>query len=377
MRGDDLIATIEAIHAAGLDADLWPTALARAAEVGCGVAATLEVFDRTTLRHRAIYSWGLASAEELSYVEHFAAINPRLPFVAKEPLDALIWDRMFLSEETMRRDPFYAEFLKQIEVRCFVGAIVASADDEFAGFCIHRAPKQGHVDRAGIAVMRRLAPHVRQAFDVARRLDGADELRQSLERSLDWLADGVLLVRNDGAVLYANQAMQAIARDCDGLRLKNHRIEFAASAPSGQLAAAISAIGRLRSGDAGSAPPADFPVARPSRAPPYVVSVRPLLGRRDGVPGGAAAIVFVRDPARRHAAAISMLREVLGLTEAEANFACALQAGMTLSAYARAHAISLNTVYTHLRALKEKTGYHRLPELISRLNDLRVPWRLS
>ena len=64
-RGDDLIATIEAIHAAGLDADLWPTALARAAEVGCGVAATLETFDRTTLRHRAIHSWGLARADEL------------------------------------------------------------------------------------------------------------------------------------------------------------------------------------------------------------------------------------------------------------------------------------------------------------------------
>ena len=91
--------------------------------------------------------------------------------------------------------------------------------------------------------------------------------------------------------------------------------------------------------------------------------------------GGAVAIVFVHDPASRHAAAISILRAAFGLTEAEAHLAQALQAGTTPGAYARAHAVSVNTVYTHLRSMKDKTGCRRLPELISTLNDLRVPLR--
>jgi DNA-binding CsgD family transcriptional regulator len=35
----------------------------------------------------------------------------------------------------------------------------------------------------------------------------------------------------------------------------------------------------------------------------------------------------------------------------------------------------LNTVYTHLRRLREKTGSNHLPELIHKLNELRLPLR--
>ncbi len=48
---------------------------------------------------------------------------------------------------------------------------------------------------------------------------------------------------------------------------------------------------------------------------------------------------------------------------------------MLLSDYARTGGLSLNTVYTHLRRLREKTGCSRMPELIRRLNDLQMPLR--
>ena len=38
---------------------------------------------------------------------------------------------------------------------------------------------------------------------------------------------------------------------------------------------------------------------------------------------------------------------------------------------------SLNTAYTHLRHLREKTGCSRMPELIRKLNEVQVPLRLS
>jgi DNA-binding CsgD family transcriptional regulator len=85
------------------------------------------------------------------------------------------------------------------------------------------------------------------------------------------------------------------------------------------------------------------------------------------------AIVFVRDPDTRHAAASGALRDILGLTEAEAALARALQLGMTPTDYAATRGLSLNTVYTHLRRLREKTGCSRTPELIARLDDLRAP----
>ena len=40
-----------------------------------------------------------------------------------------------------------------------------------------------------------------------------------------------------------------------------------------------------------------------------------------------------------------------------------------------ARALSLNTAYTHLRRIKEKTGCKHMAELIRWLNDLHVPLR--
>ena len=74
-------------------------------------------------------------------------------------------------------------------------------------------------------------------------------------------------------------------------------------------------------------------------------------------------------------AAIRTLRDVFGFTAAEASIAQALQAGTSLGEYARTHALSLNTIYTHLRRIKEKAGCHRMAELVRKLGDLQMPLR--
>jgi hypothetical protein len=91
MRGDNLLATIESIQAAGLDESCWPQALGALARAVGGNAASLEVFDTETLRHRAMYSYGVPRADEIAYLEHFAKTNIRLPFVARQKLSDLAW----------------------------------------------------------------------------------------------------------------------------------------------------------------------------------------------------------------------------------------------------------------------------------------------
>ena len=81
---------------------------------------------------------------------------------------------------------------------------------------------------------------------------------------------------------------------------------------------------------------------------------------------------FVRNPPDDGADDIGLLRDVFGLTNAEAGVALALRRGVSLSDYAKAQGVSQNTVYTHLRRVRDKTGCHRLPELIGRLNEIRT-----
>lgn len=366
---DDLLATIDAVHAAGFEPERWPQALSGMADVIGGAAATIEAFAKHPLRPRGFYFHGVPPAIEMKYLDHYAKLNRRLTIAAHDPVGRIAWDYRMFDERTIEHDPFYMEFLASYGLRYFVSGIIVANREEFAGVCVHRSPRQGHIDKPGVELMERLLPHVRAAFDVTRRFRGASDARQALERALDWLADGVVLVRAN-RVVYVNRAFEAIARRGDGVRLRNAQIELTDARARYRLAAALDAANRLRNVETRAAI-SDFAVVRPSGAPAYFVSVRPLpAGRRDRMETAADAVVFVRDPCGRSAAAGGVLREVFGLTEAEANLAEALQTGVLLRDYAETRAVSLNTVYTHLRGIKRKTGCRRLPELIRKLNDL-------
>jgi DNA-binding CsgD family transcriptional regulator/GAF domain-containing protein len=370
--GDEFLSTIEAIYAAGLNAELWPQALASITQLIGGIGTTMEIIDRRSLSHLEFFSFGVPTANEIAYLDHYVSMNPRIPDALPRKGGDVVWDYCILDEKGIDRSPFYAEFLAPMDMRYATAAILGTVGGEFGAFAVQRSARQGHVERAEIALMERLAPHVSQAMDMTRRLRSERYASQSLEHALDWLADGVALIGADGSIAYANNSFQAIARAADGLRIKKNALEFAFAAARDCFGAAIAGILALRSGVL-HATGADFAVARPSGAPPYVLSVRPLKATRHGPTSkSAVAIVFVRNPPDDGADDIGLLRDVFGLTNAEAGVALALRRGVSLSDYAKAQGVSQNTVYTHLRRVRDKTGCHRLPELIGRLNEIRT-----
>jgi DNA-binding CsgD family transcriptional regulator len=370
---DDLLATIETIHAAGFDAELWPDALAAITRIVGGVGATLEVLDKPNLHHRKFHSCGVPLAEDIPYLGEYSALNPRLPLALRHKPGDVSWDYMVLDEHAMDRNPFYSQFLSPIGLRYQICGVLGNTEHELAAFTVQRSRQHGHVAQAAIGLVKRLLPHVRQALDVAMQLEGAGEARHSLERALDCLIDGVALVRADGTVVYANQAFQAITRRADGIKVRRRLVDVTALEARARLEAAIGSVSRLASGDPQAPVVADFPVPRSSGDPPYVVSVRSLPARgKMHSQTEAVAIVFVRDTQNTDHAGSELMRKVFGFTEAEADLAQAVQAGLPLERYAKQRGVSLNTVYTHLRRLKAKTGTHQMTELSRKLNDLRL-----
>ncbi len=371
---DSLLTAIEAIYAAGLDEALWSNALAQVMRAVGGVAATLEVFERSTARLTEFHFHDLPPGNEVAYLDHYFSLNPRIPALIGGKPGNIVTDYTVLDERSMNRDAFYAGFLAPTGYRYFIGATFDASAREAFLFSVQRAAKQGHVGKDETRKMQLLLPHVRQAFDMTRRLRGTDAADRSFKVALDWIADGVALLRTDGHVLHANEALQAIARRGDGIRIRRGTLEFADATGHAEFAKALGAAKDARGGVAADA--CDIAIPRQASAPPYVVSVRPLVRTpRARHQIDAAIIVFVHDPLQSNAATARMLHDLFGLTEAEADLARALQAGTPPGDYARERAVSLNTVYTHLRRIKEKTGCRRIPELIRKLNDLQVPLR--
>jgi DNA-binding CsgD family transcriptional regulator len=354
-KNDKLLEAIEAVHAAGLEEELWPHALGRATQLLGANCATLETLEVPGLQHLAFLGFNTPPAAQLLYLREFVPLSPRTRFAVSRRSGDLLWDYKVLDEAAMDRDPFYQGFLRQVELRYFYGGVLEHDGKEMTAVTFNRARKQGHAQRSEIALMQLLMPHFRQAFGVTQRLREQRNKVSALQSALDWLADGVALLAADGTVLYANEALQEIARRNDGVAIVRRAIRLASAAAAIQ----------------------DFSVARRSPGPPYFLSVRPVT-HADGVRVSrrmAVALLFVHDPLARHRRAAEIFREALGLTEAEANLALALQEGMAVTDYARARKLSLNTAYTHLRRIKEKTGCKHMAELIRWLNDLHLPLR--
>ena len=197
-----------------------------------------------------------------------------------------------------------------------------------------------------------------------------DDLRcKSLEQALDWLLDGIAIIRGDGSLVYANKSFWEIAAGQSDFRIARGRIKFKSAKSNRRLSELINST---------SWPASPSTIAVPTSKRPGVgsllLSLSPIsAGRRTKT--GAVAMIFARQLKHSRMAAGRLLSQTCRLTAAEADLAQALQNGHSLVDWARRRKVSSNTVYTQLRVLKKKIGAHRLPELIRKLNDMELPVR--
>lgn len=190
------------------------------------------------------------------------------------------------------------------------------------------------------------------------------------------MTDGIALLRADGSIVHANAAMCAFAQSGNGVRFAGQILEFTEIAARDSFNAALGAVARL--GDPSfDTRPTDFPVPRGSGMPALIASVRPVVGAKGCISSQEGVVLLLlRDPLWRNAATTLMLQELFSLTNAEAHLARRCANGVTTRAYATERCVSLNTVYSHLKQIREKTGCKSMPELVRKFGEWNVPLRL-
>ncbi|MGH6800941.1 MAG: helix-turn-helix transcriptional regulator, partial [Methylocella sp.] len=375
------IALIDCIYAAALDADLWPTALAKLADATGTLQAIIATMDKRTETFASISRRAYPDLEA-SYKDYWAFRNPlwdnatALPAGEVFSLDALMPRQDFV------KTPVFNEWWKTADYGLeMLGANLLVEDRVSSLICVVNArgddPPASEQARVFEAALR----HIARAVRIHRQLWTLDLMHSTAPERLESLRQGAILVDAAAKVLFANAPARAVLEKGDGLVLRGVCLASTDGADTLQrlIASCARGVGPLR-GPLGG----ELDVRRGPNRLCLHVTVTPLRSKDPaiGIPWlglqAPVAIVTVVDHETGRRQLAQNLHSRFGLTGAETGLAAEILKGDGRAAAARRRGISVATARAQLSSIFEKTGTHRQAELVHlllELEDKRDPGR--
>ena len=279
----------------------------------------------------------LRHADEVSALTRAAPMGQALPVEAVAPHRVLVPTKLYQS--AIR--PMGGHY----------GAFAITFAEGLVAIC--RPPTAQPFGDPEIRQLQDWLPHLEIALRLKRHLLAVGRKDAAIEKELEQLDVGILLLDRAGRVLHANKLAETAIRDEKG-------------GPSPQMLRWVQAI---------SPDGHRHAIARGPSRYPLVARVVPL-GRLGGerLPDGARAarVVFLRDPEQETRSTAGLLMEGFGLTRREASLAELLGRDLSLAEAAGALGISRENARVHLKRIFSKTGLRRQAQLVSLMLRLQV-----
>ena len=260
---------------------------------------------------------------EREYLEHYHAIDERVPRFRQLPVSRLVHiDDLYTAEE-LKTSPTYNELLRRAGMQDGLNVRLPGLDGSHIGWGLNDP-----VDSDGW---------------------GASRI-------------GVLELDRRGRIMEGNDRARSILRHGDGLLDRNGMLR--ARAPADQVR-----LERL----VGDALPASGAVAvsgsmvlrRSSVVPPFVVHVKPVGGPQpDHGARHVAALVLIVEPGRQHRIDPDLVATTLELTPAETRVAVWLAEGNSVGDMADATGHTKAAIYWHLQQIYQKHSISRQADLV-------------
>jgi DNA-binding CsgD family transcriptional regulator len=282
------------------------------------------------------------------WVEHSARLHPGEVFTSQ----SLMPDTQF------ERTGFYQDWTRRLDIYHMVGVLFPVGNGETGVLGVHRPLSAGRFvenDRQELGV---LFPHVRRALGLRERLRDTALAQRAAVDALDCIETSVLVVDASCMVLYANRAAENLLASSSEIRTHARRVCMNSPALNSRLAKLIRDAVQTSNGAAHAAGAA-LAVPRQGRLPLTLLVAPWRANWASADVSRPAASIFIRDPEVSGDSATRTLRDLFGLTRAEAAIAVAIGEGQSLDQIAATLGVGLGTVRSHLKKVLAKTGTSR------------------
>ncbi len=343
--------------------------------------------ETTTLFESAGYS--IESLE--SYSSYYSAFDPfLLRCLERFPHAESGVSQILFPHSEYRETEFHSDWGRKHDIGRVMWAKLSSDSGFHASLSIVRSDQAAHFDSTELEVIAAIAPHLRQAFHLARSLQELKSSNAMLQQGLDEMEIAISMARHDGSILRSTPGAERVFEARDGIWLHKGRLRAAQHAEQKTLDALIrgacetsaapdlSPLSRVRLAAAGShtvrswtAPSGGaMLVTRKASQRPLQVVVSPfrpgtlLHGTPLHEAQAAAALVQFSDPAATPRSRAAILKTLYGLTPTESRLADLLLQGFEVREIADRMRITLETARFNLKRVLAKTGTRRQAELV-------------
>jgi DNA-binding CsgD family transcriptional regulator len=274
---------------------------------------------------------------------------------------ALIGDDVLTASE-FGNSEVYADYYQKIGVFHGMAGMFPVRGTEVGMVTIHRPQGAEEFGLRERKLMSQLVPHFQRVFQIHQRLEAVERGRALTTEVLERLSLGALIVDGNARVMFANALAVQQLRTGRGLTvvsggLRAQRPDEQAALSRIIHAAALTSVGQEAS--AGGL----MSITRASGTALSVL-VSPFCRAAGTRPEQQSVLVLISDPGSRAPIPEHVIAESFKLTVAEARLLAALAAGRTMTEYAEAAGVTMNTAKTQLRQIFFKTGYNRQADII-------------
>ncbi|MGB6008563.1 helix-turn-helix transcriptional regulator [Castellaniella sp.] len=357
--------TVERALLAGvMSENAWNAALMQVAALAGASYLAVMSRDKGTGQFHVTEPVELSPRLLADYEADFRALNPwnEIDVLSGDGETYLDWD--VLGHGFIRRSPFYQEFMRPHGLAHMMGHRVDTEEGTTHYLSIHKQVGEPAFDAGAVAVVSAVHGSVGRVLAVRQKLRGLQQAHAWRRTALDALNFPVMLVDGAGRARQANRAAEAWL-----------------SGPGGRLF--VEGAGRDRQALLGIVRQALGGPGSPSRLASVRLSfdadhagtacVAIPVGEGDDPPAvRAGAALLVIWPTRPRAPAQALLRQVFGLSAAEARVAGLMAQGRTPQEIAGLRSVGEATVRTHIKAIFRKTHVHRQHDLARLLTELAL-----
>lgn len=349
---------LDRVYEAGAVPEFWPKVLGLFAEVS-GSAGSVLIAMRDQ-QFRWLASDGMREVGAAYFASSYPGHDQRTIRLSAAQHPGFLSELDVFSREEWEADPVRRDFWAPRGFGWGIAtSIVAPSGDQII-FHGERRAEHGPPDRATVARLDRLRPHLaraallsnRVAFERVAAAVAALEVvgipAAAVDRRGQALATNGLLDRLNPSVVLARPSRLALAdRRADALL-------------SNAVASLDSAAGHV---------PRSIPIPANEEHPPIVVHVHPIRGVARDIFTSAAAVLLFTPVVASAPPEAAVIQGLFDLTPAEARVARALAGGARVTDIATANETSPETVRSQVRAVFAKTGLNRQADLIGLLRS--------